>query len=153
MVFVGDGTDQPKLLVTLGMGDKLAERAGFDDSIVVQEPDVICALSQRIPHADIIPARVTQVAAVLDQGELRVGVLDLSLRAVAGPVVDDDRMSVRIVKLGNRFEAFERVAETVPVQDDNEYSRRWRLGHGRHMRVYTDEINPSRPGSATRLGQ
>src|SRR6266542_3204388 len=113
MVIVGDGTDQSQSLIAFGLEDQLAE------------PDVICALSQRIPDADIIPARVTQVAAVLDQGELRVGGLDLCLRAVARAVVDDDRVSVRIIKLGNRFEAFECIAETIPVQDDDEYEGEW----------------------------
>src|SRR6266511_3660346 len=125
MVIVGDGTDQSQSLIAFGLEDQLAETVGFDDNIVVQEPDVICALSQRIPDADIIPARVTQVAAVLDQGELRVGGLDLCLRAVARAVVDDDRVSVRIIKLGNRFEAFECIAETIPVQDDDEYEGEW----------------------------
>ena len=82
-----------------------------------------CTVIERMANSQIVAARVAKVFARLDDldSKTRACASKGTDRSVGRTVVDNDDSSLCVMQLAQRFDAGERVGETIPVQDNDPY--------------------------------
>src|ERR1017187_5918238 len=120
---VADGGDRSDASIRQGLCDKSRERIRGRLCIIVQQPNIIGTVRERIADSNVIAARKAKVFSALKQHNIGVSILYSGHRIVGRTVVHEDDGQMMIRAVFQCIKALDRVLPPVPIQDDTAYLR------------------------------
>ena len=96
---VKDAANEACRGVRVGVGDEFRAGVGWGDSVVVEQPDVVCAFVDGAADAYVAAGSEAEILAGFKDGDLRIGRADTGDGVVGGTVIDDEDAEILVVLL------------------------------------------------------
>ena len=115
---MNDGGQQPDIRMLFREFQHVPEAIRLQFDIVVQEPDPVCAMLQRMADSDVIPSGPAQVAARLEQAGRWIMGLQPFWRPVGRGIVHHAHSQAGMILCQQRLEAGIQIIGPVVMQDN-----------------------------------